>query len=173
MSKSSEFVPNQNTPNLDKAFHITLYLKAFDGLLEIIGGILLLLVTPDQINRLANWLTEGELSHDPHDFISNHILKTAHDLTGASLIFGAVYLLSHGILKIVLVVEVLRDHLWAYKALIIVTALFIVYQIYRIIVVKPSIGLILLTILDVLIIYLTSKEYAKHKLMHESQKAKA
>lgn len=145
----------------DKAFRISLYLKGLDGLLETLGGVLLLLVSPQQIDRLARWLTEGELSQDPHDFIANHILKTAHHLTGDSLIFGAVYLLSHGIVKIVLVFEVLRDHLWAYIALIVVTALFVVYQTYRIID-KFSIGLLLLTIFDLLIIYLTQNEYRRH-----------
>jgi len=158
--------PVQKTPNLDRAFHIGLYLKFLDGALETIGGILLLIVKPDQINRWADRLTQGELSQNPHDFIAKHILDTAHHLTGASLILGALYLLSHGILKIVLVVEVLRGHLWAYKALIIVTALFVIYQLYRLVVVKFSIGLVLLTILDFVIIYLTSKEYAKHKVRH-------
>jgi len=158
----------QQTPNLDKAFHISLYLKGLDGLLEVLGGIILLIIKPDQIDRLANWLTQGELSKDPHDFIANHILKTAHHLTGGSLIFGAVYLLSHGILKIVLIVEVLRGRLWAYKALIVATALFVIYQVYRLAAVRFSAGLVLLTLLDLIIIYLTSKEYAKHKIRQEA-----
>jgi len=150
----------------DKAFKTALYLKGLDGLLETLGGILLLLISPAQVNRWAARLTQGELSQDPHDLIANHILKSAHHLTGASLAFGAVYLLSHGILKIVLVVEVLRNHLWAYVALIVVTALFVVYQLYRL-TSKFSIGLILLTLLDLLIIYLTQKEYRKHQaLLH-------
>ncbi|MBX4188950.1 hypothetical protein KW792_02510, partial [Candidatus Saccharibacteria bacterium] len=41
----------------DKAFLITLYLKGLDGLLEIAGGILLLLISPELINHLARWLT--------------------------------------------------------------------------------------------------------------------
>ncbi len=146
----------------DKAFRVSLYLKGLDGLLETLGGILLLIIKPEQINHLARWLTEGELSQDPHDFIANHILKSAHNLTGASLAFGAAYLLSHGLVKIVLVVEVLRDHLWAYIALIAVTALFVVYQIYRLTAVKFSVSLFLLTLFDLLIIYLTQKEYRRH-----------
>jgi uncharacterized membrane protein len=145
----------------DKAFRASLYLKGLDGLLEILGGILLLIISPEQINHLARWLTQGELSEDPHDFIANHILKTAHDLTGASLAFGAAYLLSHGIVKIVLVVEVLRDHLWAYIGLIGVTSLFVIYQVYRM-AVNFSVGLFLLTLFDLLIIYLTQKEYRQH-----------
>jgi uncharacterized membrane protein len=130
--------------------------------LEIIGGILLLLISPATINHWAARLTEGELSQDPHDLFANHILKSAHELTGASLIFGAAYLLSHGIVKIVLVIEVWRNHLWAYIALIVVTALFVVYQLYRLND-KFSIGLILLTIFDLIIIYLTQKEYRRRK----------
>lgn len=146
----------------DRAFHISLLLKGLDGLLECIGGVFLLLINPEQINRWAQRFTEGELSQDPHDFIANHILKTAHHLTGASLLFGALYLLSHGVVKLILVVEVLRNHLWAYVALIVVTALFVVYQVYRIID-QFSLGLFLLTLFDLLIIYLTQKEYRRHK----------
>ena len=81
--------------------------------------------------------------------------------TGASLIFGALYLLSHGLVKIVLVFEVLRGHLWAYLALIGVTAIFVIYQLYRL-AERLSAGLILLTILDIAIIYLTLTEYRRH-----------
>lgn len=158
--------PAENPRNLtDKAFRTGLYLKGLDGLLETLGGIMLLIVSPEQINHLARWFTQGELSTDPNDFVAHHILKTAHELTGASLIFGAAYLLSHGVVKLILVVEVLRNHLWAYKALIGVTALFVVYQVYRI-AGKFSMSLLLLTIFDLIIIYLTAVEYKKHKLRH-------
>jgi uncharacterized membrane protein len=147
----------------DRAFRIGLFLKGFDGLLECIGGIYLLLINPEQINRWARYLTQGELSRDPHDFIASHILKTAHELTGTSLIFGAAYLLSHGIIKLVLVIEVIRNHLWAYLALIVVTSLFVVYQVYRLVVNGFSLSILLLTIFDLVIIYLTQKEYGRHK----------
>ena len=161
----------QTTPdNLDRAFHIGLYLKGLDGLLEIIGGVLLLIITPDQINHLARWLTEGQLDQNPHDYIANHILKTAHSLSGASLTFGAIYLLSHGIVKIFLVAAVLRDHLWAYLALIGVTGLFVIYQVYRLCVDGFSMSLFLLTIFDLVIIYLTQKEYRRHLDKREHHK---
>lgn len=166
-----EEVKKSYQPDLtDRAFKIGLYFKGFDGLLETLGGIMLLIVNPDQINHLARWLTQGELSQDPNDFIAHNILKTAHDLTGASLIFGAAYLLSHGVVKLILVTEVLRNRLWAYKALIGVTALFVVYQVYRI-AGKFSMSLFLLTIFDLAIIYLTTVEYKKHKLRQANAEA--
>lgn len=167
-----ESLPKQHKPDLtDRAFRIGLLLKGLDGLLETLGGILLLIVRPEQIDRLAHWLTQGELSQDPHDFIASHVLKTAHHLTGASLAFGAAYLLSHGLVKLVLVYEVLRDHLWAYIALIVVTAVFVVYQIYRMAAVKFSVSLLLLTVLDLAIIYLTQKEYRRHQAYRAAKSA--
>lgn len=150
----------------DRAFRISLVLKGLDGLLETIGGILLLVIRPDQIDHLARWLTQGELSQDPHDYIANHILNTAHSLSGASLAFGAAYLLSHGLVKIVLVAEVWRGRSWAYLGLIVVTALFVVYQVYRI-VDKFSVSMLLLSVFDLVVIYLTQKEYARHKARHD------
>jgi tRNA(Ile)-lysidine synthetase-like protein len=113
---------------------------------------------------LARTLTEGQLSRNPNDFIANHILKSVDALTGASLIFASLYLLAHGLVKLVLVVEVLREKLWAYVALIYVTAGFVVYQLYRIILVKFSVSLTLLTVFDLLIIYLAHKEYGRQKI---------
>ncbi len=131
-----------------------------DGAFEAIGGLLLLLVKPASINHFVIALTQRELVQDPRDFIANHLLHTAQKLTGASLIFGAIYLLSHGLVKVILVAEIMRDHLWAYKGLIIFVVAFMVYQIYRI-TYTHSIGLLLLTLYDGLVVYLTAKEYRR------------
>jgi tRNA(Ile)-lysidine synthase len=154
---------NKSVDLTDRAFRIGLYIKGIDGLFECLGGILLLLIKQSQLDALARTLTEGQLSRNPNDFIANHILKSVHALTGASLIFASLYLLSHGVVKLVLVVEVLREKLWAYVALIYVTAGFVVYQLYRITLVKFSISLTLLTVFDLLIIYLAHKEYGRQK----------
>lgn len=146
----------------DRAFQIGLILKALDGLLETAGGIFLFFISPDQINHLADWLTHGELSEDPHDWVATHILKSAHHFAAGSLTFGAIYLLIHGVVKLVLVAEVWRDHLWAYVGLIVVTILFVIYQTYRMID-DFTLGMLALTIFDLIIIYLTQKEYRRQQ----------
>jgi len=171
MKTNKKSVPNsidynpagQPKTTTDKAFRISLYIKGLDGVLEILGGILLLLINPAEINRFARWLTQSELSEDPHDFLANHILKTAHSLTGRALIFGALYLLVQGIVKVILVWQVFNDRIWAYLALIAVVGIFAVYQIYRLTFVKFGSGLLLLTIFDLLVIYLTQREYRNHR----------
>ena len=77
-------------------------------------------------------LTQGELSEDPHDFVARYLLHTANGLTGSAVLFGAVYLLLHGAVKVVLVIALLLNKLWAYPCMIVVLLIFIGYQLYRI-----------------------------------------
>lgn len=154
---------------LDKVFEVSLVLKGLDGLLELFGGIILVLVSPVTINHISKYLTQSELSTDPHDFISNHILKYSHHLSSSAVTFGAIYLLAHGIVKIVLVTAVLKEKIWAYPWMITFLLVFIIYQLYRIII-KFSLGITFLTIFDIFIVYLTIIEYKKHHLALENTK---
>jgi len=55
-------------------------------------------------------LIQHELSQDPHDFIATHLLLHATSgLTGSAVQFGAAYLLSHGVVKMVLIAALLRE----------------------------------------------------------------
>jgi uncharacterized membrane protein len=139
---------------LDRAFQIGIIAKGLNGLTELVGGLLLLFVTPGGIHHLAAAITQGELSEDPHDVIARYILHTANGLTGSAVLFGAIYLLAHGAVKVALVIALLLNKLWAYPCLIVVLLIFIGYQLYRI-VLDPSPGLIALTIFDALIVALT------------------
>ena len=147
---------------LDRLFEIGIILKGLDGLLETIGGLLLLAVTPATINQLAAALTQHELSEDPHDFIASHLLGYAHGLTGSAVTFAAVYLLLHGITKIVLVAALLRNQIWAYPWMIAFLLIFIGYQLYRI-AASPTLALSALTIFDAFIAWLTWREWRKQR----------
>jgi uncharacterized membrane protein len=145
---------------LDRTFEIGIILKGLDGVLETIGGVLLLAVSPTQINAAAKTLTQHELSEDPHDWIATHLLHYAHGLTGSTVTFAAVYLLAHGLVKVVLVVALLRNKLWAYPGLIAVLLAFIGYQLY-LIALHPTGGLVALTIFDAAVAWLTWREWRK------------
>jgi uncharacterized membrane protein len=60
-------------------------------------------------------LTQHELSQDNHDFLATHALHYANGLTGSAVFLGALYLLSHGLVKVVLVYALLKwsDRRWA------------------------------------------------------------
>jgi len=150
------------TSRLDRVFEVGILLKGLDGLLEVAGGIFLLLIKPVALNQLATTLTQHEFAEDPRDFFSTYILHATQNLSTGSLVFAALYLLSHGITKIVLIWEILHDRLWAYLGLIYLTIGFMIYQVYRFSY-SHSVGLVLLTLFDAVIVYLTVVEYRKRK----------
>ena len=88
------------------------------------------------------------------------------------MIFGAIYLLVHGAVKIVLVIALLLNKLWAYPSMIIVLLIFIGYQLYRI-ALQPSAALALLSAFDVLIVTLTWLEYRRQRQIPKDRAAGA
>jgi len=158
--------------SLDRTFKISVALKGLDGVLETIGGVILLFVRPATIDHIARWVTQHELSQDPHDFLARHLLHSTAHLTHGTTLFAAFYLLSHGVAKVVLVVAVLRNELWAYPGLIVLLLLFIIYQLYRLIFVKPTIGITLLTLFDAFVVWLTWREYQAKHVRRQAQAAR-
>jgi uncharacterized membrane protein len=144
-------------------FETAIAAKGLNGAAELIGGLLLLVVTPDKIHRIVAALTQGELSEDPHDLVARYLLHTSEGLTGSAVTFGAVYLLLHGLVKVVLVIALLRNKLWAYPWMIAVLLTFIGYQLYRI-ALAPGAGLVALTIFDATIVALTWREWRLQRL---------
>jgi len=153
---------------LDRVFEIGIIGKGMNGAVELVGGLLLLFVSPEWIRQLAVSLTRVELSEDPHDFIATHLLHTTSGLTGNAVLFGSVYLLTHGAVKVALVVALLLNKLWAYPWMIVVLLLFIGYQLYRISL-APTAGLIALTIFDVGIVLLTWREFRVQRRIRNDQ----
>lgn len=152
---------------LDRAFVVGIIGKGLNGAVELLGGLLLLFLTPSQIQHVAIAWTHGELSKDPDDVIATHLLHTADGLTGSALLFGAVYLLAHGVVKVVLVTALLLNKLWAYPWMIVVLLIFIAYQLYRILL-NPTAGLIGLTVFDIVIVALTWREYHEQRRAHRA-----
>jgi uncharacterized membrane protein len=151
--------PPRRRDALDTTFDIVLVLKGLDGLFELVGGILLLVISPDSINHFVQRLTQHELSQDPNDFLAHHLLKLTANLHNTQT-FGAVYLLTHGVVKLVLVYGLLRRQRWAYPFAFVFLGGFVVYQLYRM-TYAPSAGLALLTVFDLLIIWLTWREFRR------------
>jgi uncharacterized membrane protein len=139
-------------------FKISLFLKGGFAILEILGGVLFLLLTKNFITNFVWSITADELSEDPNDFIAQHLIGIANQMSLSSQHFLALYLLGHGVVKIVLIIGLLKNKLWAYPASLVIFTLFIVYQIYRYYF-THSAWLLALTILDLVIIGLVWHEY--------------
>ncbi len=144
--------------NINLVFRISLILKGIFSGLEIVSGLTLFFVSQSVIVKFVGWMTQGELLEDPKDFLSNYFLKGAQILTISSQHFAALYLLFHGIVKLFLIIMLYKKKLFAYPLSMLVFVFFIIYQLDRYYY-THSIGLLILTLFDMFIIYLTWHEY--------------
>ncbi|TCG05975.1 hypothetical protein BZM27_29675 [Paraburkholderia steynii] len=140
------------------AFRISLILKGAFATAEVAASIFAYIVEPRQVVELLKGITETELATDPQDFVANHLLHAAQHLSLGTQHFAAFYLLSHGIVKLWLIIGLWRRKSGYYPTAILIFSLFILYQIYRFIL-THSPFLIAITILDGVVIWLTYIEY--------------
>lgn len=138
-------------------------LKGIDGVLEMAAGVTLLLVSQPAILRFVALMTRAELAEDPSDFVANHAVHMAQNLSVNTRHFAALYLLVHGAIKIGLVAGLLRRLRASYPVALLFLMAFIGYQIYRL-VHAPSLVLAVLTIIDVAIVVLIAGEWQRVKI---------
>jgi uncharacterized membrane protein len=146
-----------------RLFDIGIVLKGIDGVLELIGGVALLSTTQPMILGVVDWLTQKELLEDPGDFIANHLLHVAQQLSIGTLHFSGIYLLAHGVIKMALVAGLLRGSRWSYPAATVFLTALIGYQCYRL-AHAASISLTLLTALDSVIVLLIVREWRQRRV---------
>lgn len=155
---------------MDLVFLVGVFFKGVDGLFEVFGGLVVLLLPHPQLLRTAHAITAKELGEDPDDLIANLIVHGAAHLHAQSATFLGLYLLLHGVVKLGIVLALIlgssRVYPWAIAALLI----FLVYQVYEIVVV-PSPLVIILTVLDAAIVVLTWREWRNHRTLRDSMRA--
>lgn len=138
---------------LDKAFYTSIALKGIDGFFQLLVGLLLLIVPVATINEWA------------------HALHYDHEISSHVTLYGAIYLISHGAIKLFIVIALMLQKLWAYPWMIAFLGLFIIYQLYHMVFVRFTWGFTFLTIFDIFVVWLTWLEYKKHKAKKHDNKA--
>ena len=147
-----------NEHRIHQIFQVSVLLKGAHALIECVGSVVLALVNTSKIIALVKTWTQDELIEDRNDFVATHLLAWAQGFSVETKNFYAFYLLSHGAVKLLLVVGLLKNKFWAYPVSLIVLGLFIVYQIYRFSY-THSAGLIVLTFFDIFMMGLIWHEY--------------
>jgi uncharacterized membrane protein len=143
---------------IHQIFAVSVSLKGLHALFEIVAGIALYLTSTEKIvGALSDW-SNRQIALERNDWIADHLLRFAETFSVEKHEFYAFYLLSHGLVKGVLVIGLLKEKLWAYPASFVVFGGFIAYQLYRYSF-THEISLILLSIFDLFVIALAVHEY--------------
>lgn len=131
--------------------------KGIDGAVELVGGVLLLFLSPNEIWRVIYFLIQGELIEDPTDLVANLILHSAPKIIQTRF-SASTFLMLHGAVKLGLVAGLATNRLWSYPAAIAVFTAFTIYQVTQL-AEKYSLFLATVTALDVVIVFLIIVEY--------------
>lgn len=156
--------------NLDnnKWFQFTykagLAVKGFDGFAELFAGLALLLA-PGILHSIlsATGSSMGQHHDGLHHFIADYVARLDDDLARSGLTFLILFLIGHGVLKLVLVYCLLKNIVCAYPYVLAALGAFLLYQFYVLSQDVTAIGMWLFTIFDIIIFVLVSLEYRNLK----------
>ena len=132
----------------------SILLKGAISVAEVIAGIAIFFIPPAVIVSLASMVVNAV----PVPALQMHLLEEVAKYTTGTVTFVALYLLSRGLIKAVLLGSLLRNMLWAYPASLLVLAAFLVYQAYQI-ATTHSLIVIGITLFDLIVMYFIWREW--------------
>ncbi|MCS4532367.1 DUF2127 domain-containing protein [Corynebacterium sp. ES2794-CONJ1] len=143
---------------LIRTFKATLWFKLILGFFELILAALIKVIPVERWRDMAEWLTRDQLLADPSAPFARAVINSVDSIDISTQNYIVFYLVVHAVVKTILIVAVLRGKLWAYPLMIAVLVGFVVYQSYEMYF-EVTIGLLTLTIIDIILIWLTIHEW--------------
>lgn len=107
--------------------------KGLDGLLETVAGILVVLLGPVGIYNLILKVTAPEFDLHPASRALHAVRHGAANFAHTSGRIVIVWLLAHGIIKLALAIELLREKMWIFPVAVAVLSGFVGYMAYRLV----------------------------------------
>jgi uncharacterized membrane protein len=153
-----------------RALQIGIWIKGFDGVLELVGGLFLLFGSPTWLSREIVHIAQHAFHRDPGNFVANGLRQLAANMSVDEKLIGAVYLFINGFVKILIAVGILRNKLWCYPVGITVLGILICLQTIRLVFHFSHI-LFAGTVIDIVIVFLIAHEY--HRVRRSRQRAPA
>jgi uncharacterized membrane protein len=149
--------------DIHRAFEVGMLAKGLFAAGEIASGLVLAVFSTSAISRTIGWLAHEEMAHRPPDAVAAWLMHLAASFSMSTKSFAALYLVSHGAIKLALVVALLRGRLWAYPVSIAAFGAFIAYQLYRY-TFTHSPFLLALTVIDIVVVALVVAEWRARRL---------
>jgi len=143
----------------NSVYDVGILLKGIDGFIEFLTGVLLL-IAPGLVHKLLTDVAgkAAVTHHQTFRLIGDYVARLDKELAASGLAFLIIFLLTHGVVKLVLVYCLLKKIVKVYPFALIILGLFLIYQVYAFIQ-TPSVGLALFSLLDAVIIGLVWREY--------------
>lgn len=143
---------------LHQIFELAIAAKGLFAAAEALTGIGLLLTPPASVQHWIDWFLTTEIVEERHGPIQRLIEALALRYNADAQHFFALYLILHGLAKLVVVTMLQRRVAFAYPLAIAVFAGFVVYQGHEWLL-RGSPVMLALTLFDLMVIALTWREW--------------
>ncbi len=147
---------------LHAAFAASLVVKAVFAALEVLGGVAVYVVPQDAVLRFIEMLAHRELLAGRGDVVFERLYTWTQGFSMSQRHFAGVYLVTHGAVKLWLLAGLIRGKASYYPLAIAVFSAFVAYQLYRFHLTRSPV-LIVLTVVDLVVIALTWREYRRRR----------
>ena len=112
-------------------FDVVVVLKGLNGLAEIASGTALLFLQAGTIMVWVNRLTQAELIEDPQDHLAILLQHWAAGFGHDSQQFAGLYLLAHGVVKVLMAVLLFMEKAWVFPLALTLFTLLVGFSVYR------------------------------------------
>lgn len=139
-------------------FRLSVWLKGVISFGEIVAGALALFVPLSFVSDLVRAASEGGIPGVPNALLAPYLAEILHFLSSGTQGLIAFYLISRGLIKLLLIIALLKNQLWAYPSSLLVLGAFVAYQAYEFFL-THSVLLVGLTLFDLVVMYFIWREY--------------
>jgi uncharacterized membrane protein len=149
-------------------FLVSIFLKGAISFVECVAGVAAFFVPLPEFFHTVLAIVASILGPSLGALVIPHLAKIVQDITSMSVGFIGLYLLSRGLIKLVLIIAMLKNELRAYPLSLLVIGGFVLYQCYQI-ATHGSLGVVVLTVFDLIVMYFIWREYkilCRHPLSH-------
>ncbi len=153
-----ERMRTQNEKTIYELFRVSIWVKILGSLFEMIAGVAIAFIPSTFVMNAALYLTQGN-TDDADDFLTRELLSAAHSFSVSNALLVGGYVFARGLVQLLLSFALLRNKLWAYPLLLLVLLILILTQLYAIYL-SHSILTGLITIVDMITVYLVWHEYS-------------
>ena len=150
----------RRTKWFDTVYKIGIGIKGFDGAVELVAGILLAFA-PHTPHRLLLRAADEAREHNGTLFhlFEKTVIHLDAQLTGGVLIFIIIFLIIHGLVKLILVYALFKKIYRAYPYGLALLIILLIVQVIPLFSHPGALDLWIFTVLDIFIIYLVWAEY--------------
>ena len=122
---------HQRTSLAHRAYLVAISIKGLDGAVELLLGVAVAILGAQRFSAwLISW-SAPEIAANPEGHFMHFVRHSADEMAHASTAFVIVYLLVHGVLKLGIAINLLREKKWIYPVAVVVLGGFILFMGYR------------------------------------------